>query len=80
MTGQKLAKKAQQYFEESHKYYITYEDCSLTDMEYDYLCLELSKNFDKIPDEYRKHMDIDSLTAGTGFDIKLSTYKELGIG
>lgn len=69
-----LAKK---YFEESYKYYVLYTDNSISDNEYDMLCLDLLNNFDKVPEEYSNYLDKELLKAGSGYSIPLSTYSEL---
>ena len=73
-----LEKLAQTYFEESYRYYITYEDNNISDSEFDYICKVLADNFEDIPDKYKEHLDLDSLKAGTGFSIPMKVYCQLG--
>ena len=71
-----LVKLVDVYFEESYKYYITYEPNSISDAEFDGICKVLYDNFNSIPTNYREILDKDSLSAGTGFSITREHYKK----
>ena len=69
--------RVKRYITESYKYYITYEENSISDSEYDYLCQELLAEWDTLSTEDQSMLDQDNLKAGTGFDIPMSVYDKL---
>lgn len=74
-----LSEKVYKYLDASYKYYIQYTDTGMTDYEYDMLCKWLYSNYDSLTEEEQMMVNKDSLMAGTGYDIKLNTYKQAGI-
>jgi NAD-dependent DNA ligase len=75
----KLSHKEQQYLRESYIYYIEYGDNNISDHEFDQLCRQLVAEYDTLAPEFTARVSIDSLRAGTGFDISMETYKYFGI-
>jgi len=75
----RMNKLVKQYLEESYKYYITYEENSISDMEYDYLCKQILEGYKELSPQDKALVSVDSLEAGTGFDITPSTYLQAGV-
>lgn len=67
------------YLENSYKYYIAFDDCDLSDEQFDWLCYQLYKRWDELTEYEQSLLDKDSLNAGTGFNIPLAVYKEVGV-
>lgn len=61
--------KVTKYLVCSYLYYIKYDTCPISDLEYDTLCRELLAEFDTIEHELKYLLDKDSLRAGTGYQI-----------
>ena len=57
------------YFMSSYLYY-ELDLNVLTDTDFDKLCFRLLKEYDKIEHPHKKYLDKESLSAGTGYDIK----------
>ncbi len=74
-----LDKDVYQYFLQSYKYYITFEDNDITDAQFDILCHKLSKKYLELTDLEQSLLDPDSLAAGTGYDIPMEVYKQVGV-
>lgn len=74
-----ISKEVKQYFEESYKYYITFEGNDISDYAYDYLCKSLLKKFDNLSEYEQSILDKELLQAGSGYSIPMNTYEELGI-
>ena len=72
-----LSKNVETYFQESYKYYITFEDNLISDGEYDYICFDLLENWKELNKTEKRLLVKDALAAGTGFDISMETYKEV---
>ena len=72
----KLVKK---YLQESYRYYVTYEDNDITDMEYDYLCKEILDGYEALSPSDKGLVSVDSLKAGTGYDISRNVYLQAGL-
>ncbi len=74
-----ISKPVYDYFNNSYLYYIAYEDCYMTDGQYDALCMDLLKNWNKLSEFEQSILDPDLLSAGSGYSIPMETYRKLGI-
>jgi len=67
------------YLNASYKYYVLAEETGLSDMEFDYICQELYESYESLTDADKALVSKDSLRAGTGCDIPMSTYLQAGV-
>lgn len=67
------------YLKASYQYYILFEDTDMSDHEFDMLCRKLYTNWDSLSESDKELLDKDSLQAGTGYNIKRSTYNKVGL-
>lgn len=74
-----LSEDVFQYFLQSYKYYVAFEENDITDAQFDILCHRLLKGYEYLTDIEQSLLDKESLAAGTGFDISMETYKQVGI-
>jgi len=66
------------YIRNSYNYYILYDDCDISDHEYDLLCKILLERYEEFPLKYKERISKESLQAGTGFDLTIADYQALG--
>lgn len=59
------------YLMSSFLYYVV-DDSILHDWEYDHICLRLFENFDDFEHPHKYLLDVESLRAGTGYNIKFN--------
>ena len=64
------------YLMSSYLYY-EQDKSVLSDTDYDTLCLRLTQEWDDIEHVHKNLLDLDSLQAGTGYDVKYTQMIEM---
>jgi hypothetical protein len=68
------------YLMSSYLYYLTDKASPLTDKQFDHLCLRLIDEYERIKHVHKSLVSIESLNAGTGFNMKFDDYPKIVIG
>jgi NAD-dependent DNA ligase len=78
----KLNQLVPYYMMTSYLYYVADPtiESPMTDLEYDALCKRLLENWNVIEHPHKYLINYDSLTAGTGFYLKLKDYPRMVVG